>query len=92
MGRPPQTAPSAAPRHQKSPVDPPSPIPRIPHLSSERSVSKNNQLLEASNRNKLIHTVVATAANVADSRVLPNCCTAERLGCGATRPIVANAR
>jgi hypothetical protein len=34
MGRPPQTAPSAAPRHQKIPVDPPSPNP--PHPPSQQ--------------------------------------------------------
>ena len=43
-------------------------------------------------RTKLIHTVVATAANVADSRVLPQLLHGRELGCGATRPIAANAR
>ena len=38
-------------------------------------------------RTKLIHCAVATAANVADARCCPNCFTARRPGCGATRRI-----
>ena len=39
-------------------------------------------------KTKIIHTAVATAANVADSRVLPEIyCTAKRRECGAIRLI-----
>jgi transposase, IS5 family len=41
-------------------------------------------------RSKLIHAVVATPANVADSTVLPDCCTATKPACGATRRIAAS--
>ena len=44
------------------------------------------------NRTKLIHAAVATPANVADSTVLPSCCTGKRPGCGAIRLIAASAR
>jgi IS5 family transposase len=40
-------------------------------------------------RQKLIHTVLASAANVADSLALPLCCAGRRPACGAIRPIKA---
>ena len=43
-------------------------------------------------RTKLIHAVVATPANVADSTVCPSFCMAERRGRGAIRPIAASGR
>ena len=43
-------------------------------------------------RTKLIHAVVATAANVPTARCCPSCCTAKRRGYGATRPIAARTR
>ena len=41
-------------------------------------------------RTKIIHAVVATAANVADTRSWRICCMARRRGCGATRPSWSN--
>jgi transposase, IS5 family len=43
-------------------------------------------------RSKLMHAVVATPANIADSKVLPICCTATRPACGAIRRIAASGR
>ena len=43
-------------------------------------------------RTKLIHAVVATPANVADSTVLPICCTGKRPACGVIRPAAASGR
>jgi IS5 family transposase len=43
-------------------------------------------------RTKLIHAVVATPANVADSTVLPSCCTGKRPGCGVIRLTAASGR
>ncbi len=43
-------------------------------------------------RSKLIHAVVATRANVADSAVVPICCTATKPACGATKPTAASGR
>ena len=39
-------------------------------------------------KTKIIHTAVATAANVADSTVLGICCMGKKPGSGVTRPIV----
>ena len=41
-------------------------------------------------KTKLIHTAVATAANVADRDGCPICCTEKRRGSGAIRPIRAD--
>ena len=41
---------------------------------------------------KIIHAVVATAANVADSQVLADLLMARRRGCGATKPIAVRLR
>ena len=43
-------------------------------------------------RRKLIHAVVATPANVADSAVCPICCMAKRPACGVIRPTAASGR
>jgi IS5 family transposase len=40
-------------------------------------------------RSRLIHAVVTTPANVADSTVLPDLLMAERPACGVIRPTVA---
>jgi len=40
-------------------------------------------------KTKIIHTAVATAANVSDVAILPDLLYGER-GCGATEPIRAN--
>jgi transposase, IS5 family len=43
-------------------------------------------------KTKIIHTAAATAANVADSAVLPIYCTAKKRECGAIRLIAARAK
>ena len=43
-------------------------------------------------KTKLIHAVVATAANVADATCCRSCCTAKRRRCGATRRIAGRER
>ena len=43
-------------------------------------------------RSKLIHAVAATPPMSPTAGCCPNCCTAERPGCGATRPIAASGR
>ncbi len=49
--------------------------------------------LGVDSKTKLIHSVVATAANVHDAAVLGDLLHgARKRGCGVTRPIAANAR
>jgi len=43
-------------------------------------------------KTKLIHTILASAANVPDGLALRTCCMARRLGFGAIRPTVATRR
>jgi hypothetical protein len=43
-------------------------------------------------KTKLIHSVVATAANAADCTMLPTCSTAKKHGCGAIRRIAGKVR
>ncbi len=48
--------------------------------------------LGVDSQSKLIHSVIATPANVHDSRMLPGCCTAASSASGATRPPRARRR
>ena len=48
--------------------------------------------LGVDSRTKLIHAAVATPANVADSRVLPDLLHGRETRCGATKPIAARKR
>src|SRR3954447_20070910 len=48
--------------------------------------------LGVDSRTKLIHAVVATPANIADSTVLPSCCTGTRPACGVIRPTADSGR